>query len=113
MNRIKELRKQIGMNQSDLAQQLNVAQNTISNWENQKRDIDNSALVKMSKIFGVSTDYILGNTDAKKNSGQKPDVTDEDIQFALFGGKVDDETFEDVKRYAAFVKARKEEKKKG
>lgn len=113
MNRIKELRKQAGINQADLASQLNVAQNTISNWENEKRDIDNDALLKMSKIFGVSTDYILCNTDIKKAPGQKPEVTDEDIQFALFGGRVDDETFEDVKRYAAFVKARKEEKEKG
>ena len=112
MNRIKELRKEINMTQSELAKKLNVAQNTISNWENESRDIDNESLVKLSEIFEVSTDYILCNTDIKKAPSDKPEVTDDDIQFALFGGKVDDETYEDVKRFAAFIKAKKEEQKK-
>ena len=65
MNRIKELRKEINMTQSELAKKLNVAQNTISNWENESRDIDNESLVKLSEIFEVSTDYILCNTDIR------------------------------------------------
>ena len=65
MNRIKELRKEINMTQSELAKKLNVAQNTISNWENESRDIDNESLVKLSEIFEASTDYILCNTDIR------------------------------------------------
>ena len=66
MNRIKELRKEINMTQSELAKKLNVAQNTISNWENESRDVDNESLVKLSEIFDVSVDYLLGKTDIKK-----------------------------------------------
>lgn len=68
---------------------------------------------RIADYFNVSVAELLGNTDIKKAPDEKSEVSDEDIQFALFGGKVDDETFEDVKRYAAFVKARKEEKEKG
>lgn len=112
MNRIKELRKEFGMNQTKLAELLNVAQNTISNWENENRDIDNASLLEMSKIFDASTDYILGNTDIKKATGKKPEVSDEDIQFALFGGKVDDEAYEEVKSFAKFVKEKYKNKGK-
>ena len=68
---------------------------------------------RIADYFHVSVAELLGSTNAEKIPGQKLEVTDEDIQFALFGGRVDDETFEDVKRYAAFVKARKEQEKKG
>ena len=67
MNRIKELRKEINMTQSELAKKLNVAQNTISNWENESRDVDNESLVKLSEIFDVSVDYLLGKTDIKNS----------------------------------------------
>lgn len=62
MNRIQSLRAEVEMKQSDLAQQLKVRPNTISNWENEKTEPDFSSLQRMSRIFGVSIDYILGNS---------------------------------------------------
>lgn len=46
----------------------------------------------------------------KKAPSEKPEVTDEDIQFALFGGKVTDEAYEDVKRFAQFIKEKYKDK---
>ncbi len=66
MNRIKELRWEAGMLQADLAKVLKVRQNTVSNWETGRHEPDQDALCAMSKIFNVSIDYILGNTDTKK-----------------------------------------------
>ena len=66
MNRIKELRSEAGMLQADLAKVLKVRQNTVSNWETGRHEPDQDALCAMSKIFNVSIDYILGNTDTKK-----------------------------------------------
>lgn len=84
MNRIKELRKEINMTQSELAKKLNVAQNTISNWENESRDVDNESLVKLSEIFEVSTDYILCNTDIKKAPSEDEDkITFDDFTYAM------------------------------
>ncbi len=60
MNRIKSLRMGADMKQSDLAQRLHVAQSTVSNWENGVYDPDQDALRKLSEIFDVSADYILG-----------------------------------------------------
>lgn len=111
MNNLQRLRKERKISQTKLSEQLNVSQATLSFWENGKYDIDNESLLKLSNIFGVSINEILGE-DIKKAPSDKPEVTDDDIQFALFGGKVDDETYEDVKRFAAFIKAKKEEQKK-
>ena len=57
---LKELRKQHKMSQEQLASFLNVKQNTISNWENGKSDIDNESLFKLSKIFNCSIEELLG-----------------------------------------------------
>ena len=66
MNRIKELRSELGLLQAGLAKMLKVRQNTVSNWETGRHEPDQDALLEMSKIFDVSIDYILGNTDIKK-----------------------------------------------
>lgn len=62
MNRIKSLRNQRGMKQSDLASRLNVQQGTISNWETGKTEPDLASLTKMATIFEVTADYILGRS---------------------------------------------------
>ncbi len=57
---IKELRKDQNMSQTALAELLFTSQDTISLWELDKSLPDVEAVVKMAKIFKVSTDYILG-----------------------------------------------------
>lgn len=71
MIRIRALRTEAGIKQIDLAQRLNVGQNTISNWENGKTEPDTEALQAMATIFGVSIDYILGHSMVKSSESQK------------------------------------------
>lgn len=66
MNRIKSLRDEAGLSQADLAKQFSVAQNTVSSWENGKRDPDTDTVIQIAAFFGVSIDYLLGATDIKK-----------------------------------------------
>ena len=58
--RINELRRARGWNQVELAQHLNVTKQTVSNWENDNIQPSIEMLVRISQIFGVSTDYMLG-----------------------------------------------------
>jgi len=51
------------MKQIDLADQLGITQATLSNWERGIHDPDNDTLLTLSKLFGVSTDYLLGVSD--------------------------------------------------
>ena len=68
MNRIKQLRQEHEMKQSDLANRLKVGQNTISNWENGKTEPDSESLQMMANIFSTTIDYILCHSSAKKNT---------------------------------------------
>lgn len=60
--RIYELRMSFGWTQVQLAQKLGITKQTISNWENDNIQPSIDMLVKLSKIFNVSTDYLLGLT---------------------------------------------------
>lgn len=61
--RLLQLRKERGMSQVALAKILGCSQNMISQWENGTRDPNTQTLIKIAEFFGVSTDYLLGNTE--------------------------------------------------
>lgn len=69
---------------------------------------------KLADYFGVTTDYLLEQTDERINVEPGRAVSDDDLKFALFGGggEITDAMFDEVKRFAAFVRAREAEKKK-
>ena len=60
MNRIRELRKQKGMTQKELASMLEVADSTLSYWEMGRYEPGYDYLWKLSRFFFVPIDYILG-----------------------------------------------------
>ena len=92
--------------QQALASYLGVKKQTISDWKSGKTKSYKGHINKIAEFFGVSTDYLLGN----ETSGTKP--TDEDIKFALFDGTegVTDEMYDEVKRFARFIKFENSEK---
>lgn len=61
MNKIKELRKSKGWNQTTLAKKLSTTQANVSAWEKSKWYPDIDSLKTMSNIFEVTIDYILDN----------------------------------------------------
>lgn len=56
---LKTLRKSRNLNQVQLAAQLSVTKQTISNWENNNILPSIDMLIKISNYFSVSTDYLL------------------------------------------------------
>jgi transcriptional regulator with XRE-family HTH domain len=63
MQRLKLLRKEMGLSQKQLAQMFDVAQNTISQYENSARQPDSDLLIKFANFFGVDIDYLLELSD--------------------------------------------------
>lgn len=61
-NKITELRKKNGWSQEELAEKLDVSRQSISKWESAQSVPDMNRILKMSEIFGVSTDYLLKDT---------------------------------------------------
>lgn len=58
--RIKELRIARGLSQVELAEKLCVSKQSVSNWENDNIQPSIEMLIKISRIFSVSTDFLLG-----------------------------------------------------
>lgn len=63
MNRVKNLRKEKGISQQELAQMLYVNQTAVSQWERGVTNPSTDTVIALANIFGVSVDYLLGNSD--------------------------------------------------
>lgn len=111
--KIKQLRKDAHMTQTDLGDYLGVKKNAVSKWEcGRVEDIPAGKIKAMAKLFNVPPSYLIDNDVTRVFDGSEYTVTDEDIKFALFGDDPDvtDEMYEDVKQFAAFIAARNKTK---
>lgn len=109
--RLKELREKAGYSQQSFADAIGVKQSTVGNWEAGAREPKLEVMQKLADFFDVSVDYLIGRDNTprpRKEAAQKKEISDEDIKFALFGGDVTDEAYEDVKRFAQFIKEKYE-----
>lgn len=70
-DRIKTMREKHGMTQSQLAKRLGISRNAVNSWEMSLSTPSSIYLVELSKIFGVSTDYLLS-----LDSDLKIDISD-------------------------------------
>ena len=61
--RIRDLREDRDLSQSQVASFLNVSQSTYSRYESGFLDVPSQILIALSRCYGVSVDYILGMTD--------------------------------------------------
>lgn len=64
--KLKNCRKDMSLSQRELGQKIGVAESTISLYESNKRFPDAETLQKISSLFNVSLDYLLGNVSRKK-----------------------------------------------
>lgn len=62
--RIKELRENFGIQQKELALELGIPSNTLSQYENGRREPGVEMLKKIAQYFHVSTDYLAGAVDS-------------------------------------------------
>lgn len=67
-SRIRDLREDHDMKQRELADYLHCSQQVYSNYELGQRDIPTAVLIRLSKLYDVSIDYILGITNNPKQN---------------------------------------------
>ena len=72
-----------------------------------------STAARLAEYFGVTTDYLLGQSEERTPGSMSRGISDAEIKFALFGGdgEITDAMYQEVKQFAAFVKQREAEKK--
>lgn len=64
--RIRNLREDKDMTQTQMAPYLNCSQRIYSNYERGEVDIPTGILIKLAGFHGTSTDYLLGRTNVRK-----------------------------------------------
>lgn len=78
-NKIKELRVSQKITQNEFATRLGVTKSAISSYENGSRLPSYDILIKISRIFKVSTDYLLGCVDEKAQTVSVSGLTENQI----------------------------------
>lgn len=70
MEKLKEIRKNKKFTQKDVAQKLNISQQTYSDYENGKSEPNIDVLKKLSKLFNISIDNLVDNNISKLSNCQ-------------------------------------------
>ena len=78
-DKIKFLREQIGLTQSDLAKRLGITRSSVNAWEMGISVPSTQYVVELANIFRVSTDYLLGMKTSAAVSVEG--LTKEDVQI--------------------------------
>lgn len=109
-NRFKALCDEREISVYTACEEIGLNRSAVNKWKAGGKPNGSNA-AKMAAYFGVTTDYLLGQSDSR--SREVRTVTDEDIKFALFGGdgEISDAMYEEVKQFAAFLKQREAGKK--
>lgn len=63
--RLKALRENKGLTQKELAEKLKINRSRLSLYELDDREPDQELTIQIANFFGVTTDYLLGNTDTE------------------------------------------------
>ena len=66
MNRLRDLREDADLNQTQVAKFLGMSQTGYSKYETEENDIPTQVLIKLAKFYHTSTDYILGVSDRRE-----------------------------------------------
>lgn len=104
MNRLKQLRLERGLLQSDIAKVIKKSERTVGFYETGERDMNTETLSTLADFFNVSIDYLLGKTNIRN--------IEDEFKFAYYKeieGLTEDEIKEALEFYK-MVKNRKNEK---
>jgi transcriptional regulator with XRE-family HTH domain len=79
--RLKMLREKAGVSQQKIADIVDLTQQAVGKWENNKAEPDLATVAKLAEFFNTTTDYLLGKTD----DPHPPDPDIKDSPLAFYG----------------------------
>ena len=111
-NRFKQLCDQRDIGVYRACMDIGLNRSAVAKWKNGGKP-NGSTAAKLADYFGVTTDYLLGQSEEREPGAKSRVVSDEEIKFALFGGdgEITDAMFDEVKQFAALIKQREAGKK--
>lgn len=113
--RLTKIREERGYKRTELAETLGIPYRTITNYETGEREPGHSYIIKIAKLFNVTTDYILGlenetgSPDQDAPDSSEPVCRDELVNFLKSIGvenpKISRQDLEFLDAVASLVKA--------
>lgn len=108
---------ELGMSKAEFYKKSGISSASYSQWNTGKYKPSEAKLQSAADCLGVSLEYLYFGVETRSKkaptvSGER-EISKEDIKFALFGGdgEITDAMYDEVLRFAAFVKQREAEKK--
>lgn len=80
MNRIRDLREDADLKQTELAEKIGIKQKTLSNYEREETEIDGKTAKKIADFFGVTLEYLLGFSSNRTGEDFTKDMTVEEVE---------------------------------
>lgn len=71
VKRLKELREDNDLSQKEVAAHLNTTQQVYSRYENGTNEIPTHHIIALSRLYNVSCDYLLGESNSKNKNDRK------------------------------------------
>ena len=93
LHRLKELRKQINISQKQLADVVQISQQSINKYENHDVQPDLDTLMRLADYFNVSVDYLIGFSDYPRSFADQEDqaLSSEELLFLSLLSKLSTE----------------------
>lgn len=110
MNRLRELRLEREISQKQLAKMLQIQNSAVSKYENGRVALSDETICKLTKIFDVSADYLLGLSDIRKepaNKRQTLSPAQKDLMKSVEDLSADET--KRVREYAEFLKTQRKQ----
>ena len=111
-NRFRELCDQRKISVYRACTDIGLNRSAVAKWKNGGKPNGSTAAL-LAEYFGVTTDYLLGQSEEKQPGSMPRVISDDEIKFALFSGdgEITDAMYDEVKQFAAFIKQREAGKK--
>ena len=81
-NRLLQLRKERGLSQEELADQLGISRQAVSKWERAEASPDTDNLICLAKLYNVSLDYLLQTEDSSETI-KTEQIKKEDVETVV------------------------------
>lgn len=112
--KLKELRLEKSINQSELGEIIGISPSTVGMYERDQRFPDKEILGKIADYFEVSVDYLLGRTDERTINKEKTklDPSIKTIAAHRLGDveDLDDDAIEKINEYIEFIRMQQKKK---
>ena len=111
-DRFETLRKQLGITKKFIADAIIRTPAVCQDWKYGKSEPNDDQIMVVANILHTTPAYLRGETDDNKPPESKSREIGHDLKFALFGtDDIDDELFDEVKRFAQFARERYEQER--